>query len=329
MVIGIGRRQFITLIGGAAVAWPLAALAQQPAKLPTIGFLGAASQSSWGSWTNAFVQRLHELGWIEDRTVAIEYRWAEGRSERFAEFAAEFVRLKVDVIVTAGSAVAAAKRATSTIPIVFAVATDPVGSGLVASLARPGGNVTGLSLQQNDVAGKRLGLLREMLPNLHRVAILADAGYSADALEMSDVEATARTLGIEITRLAIRRADEIAPAFEALKSGADALYICTDALTVANRLRISTLTLTARLPTISGVREDVEVGGLMSYGPNYPDLFRRTADLVDKILRGTKPADIPVEQPTRFDLVINLTTAKALGLTVPPTLLARADEVIE
>jgi putative tryptophan/tyrosine transport system substrate-binding protein len=329
MAIGIGRRQFISALGGAAVAWPPVVRAQQPAKLPTIGFLGAASQSSWGSWTNAFVQRLHELGWIEDRTVAIEYRWAEGHSERFAEFAAEFVRLKVDVIITAGSAGAAAKRATSTIPIVLGVATDPVGDGLVMSLARPGGNITGLSLQQNDVAGKRLGLLREMLPNLHRVAILADAGYPADALEIGDVEATARTLGIEITRLEIRRADDIPPAFETLKSGTDALYICTDAFTVTNRLRISTLTLTARLPTISGVREDVEVGGLMSYGPNYPDLFRRAADLVDKILRGKKPADIPVEQPTKFDLVINLTTAKALGLTVPPTLLARADDVIE
>jgi putative ABC transport system substrate-binding protein len=329
MAVGIARRHFISALGGAAIAWPPVVRAQQPAKLPTIGFLGAASQSSWGSWTNAFVQRLHELGWIEDRTVAIEYRWAEGHSERFAEFAAEFVRLEVDVIVTAGSAGAAAKRATSTIPIVLGVATDPVGDGLVMSLARPGGNITGLSLQQNDVAGKRLGLLREMLPNLHRVAILADAGYPADALEIGDVEATARTLGIEITRLEIRRADDIAPAFETLKSGADALYICTDALTVTNRLRISTLTLTARLPTISGVREDVEVGGLMSYGPNYPDLFRRAADLVDKILRGKKPADIPVEQPTKFDLVINLTTAKALGLTVPPTLLARADDVIE
>jgi putative tryptophan/tyrosine transport system substrate-binding protein len=322
------RRDFIAALGSAAVAWPLAARAQQQAKLPTIGFLSPASPSSWTSWTNAFVRRLRELGWIEGHTVAIEYRWAEGRSERFAEFAAEFVGLKVDVIVTAGSAVAAAKRATSTIPIVFAVAGDPVGDGFVMSLARPGGNITGMSLQQNDVAGKRLGLLHEMLPSLHRVAILADAGYPADALEMSEVEATARPLGIEITRSAIRRADDIVPAFEALKNSTDALYVCTDALTVSNRLRISTLAQAARLPTISGVRDDADVGGLMSYGPNYPDLFRRAADLVDKILRGTKPADIPV-QPIKFDLVINLTTARALGLTVPPTLLARADDVIE
>jgi putative ABC transport system substrate-binding protein len=323
------RREFITLLGSTTVAWPLAARAQQSAKLPTIGFLSPASPASWTSWTNAFVKRLRELGWIEGHTVAIEYHWAEGRSERFAEFAAEFVGLKVDVIVTAGSAVAAAKRATSTIPIVFAVAGDPVGDGFVMSLARPGGNITGLSLQQNDVAGKRLGLLRDVLPSLHRVAILADAGYPADALEMSEVEATARPLGIEITRVAIRRADDIVPAFDALKNGTDALYVCTDALTVSNRLRISTLAQAARLATISGVRDDVDVGGLMSYGPSYPDLFRRAAEYVDRILRGAKPADLPIEQPTKFELVINLKTAKALGLTIPQTLLATADEVID
>jgi putative ABC transport system substrate-binding protein len=319
----------MSALGGAAFAWPLVARAQQPAKLPTIGFLSPASPSSWTTWTNAFVKRLRELGWIEGHSVAIEYRWAEGRRERFAEFADELVGLKVDVIVTAGSAVAAAKRATSTIPIVFAVAGDPVGDGFVTSLARPGGNVTGLSLQQKDVAGKRVGLLHEMLPNLRRVAILADAGYPADALEMGEVEATARPLGIEITRLAIRRADDIAPAFEALKSGADALYVCTDALTATNRLLISTLAGAARLPTISGAREDVEVGSLMSYGPSLSDMFRRTAEYVDQILRGAKPADLPIEQPTKFELVINLKTAKALGLTVPQSLLATADEMIE
>ena len=329
MAIRIGRRQLMSALGGAAFAWPLVARAQQPAKLPTIGFLSPASPSSWTTWTNAFVKRLRELGWIEGHSVAIEYRWAEGRRERFAEFADELVGLKVDVIVTAGSAVAAAKRATSTIPIVFAVAGDPVGDGFVTSLARLGGNVTGLSLQQKDVAGKRGGLLHEMLRNLHRVAILADAGYPADALEMGEVEATARPLGIEITRLAIRRADDIAPAFEALKSGADALYVCTDALTATNRLLISTLAGAARLPTISGAREDVEVGSLMSYGPSLSDMFRRTAEYVDQILRGAKPADLPIEQPTKFELVINLKTAKALGLTVPQSLLATADEMIE
>ena len=323
------RREFITFLGGAAAFWPLAANAQQAGKPPTIGFLGAASQSGWSSWTNAFITRLRELGWIEGHTVAIEYRWAEGRKERFAEFAAEFVRLKVDVIVTAASAGYAAKQATSTIPIVLAVATDPVGDGLVMSLARPGGNVTGMSLQQNDIAGKRLGLLREILPSLKRVAILADAGFPADALEMDQVEAMARSFGIEITRLALRGADDIAPALEALKGGAGALYVCADSLTTTNRLLIITLAQAARLPTIFGARENVEAGGLMSYGPSFSDLFRSAAEYVDKILRGAKPADLPIEQPTKFELVINLKTAKALGLTIPPGVLAITDEVIE
>ncbi len=235
----------------------------------------------------------------------------------------------MDVIVTAGIAGVAAKQATSTIPIVLGVASDPVGDGLVMSLARPGGNVTGLSIQSADLAGKRLGLLREVLPSLHRVAILANAGYPAAVLEMGEAEATARTLGIEITRLEIRRVEDIAPAFEALKSGADALYVCTDALTITNRLRIMALALAARLPTISNLREEVEVGGLMSYGPSVSDLFLRAAEYVDKILRGAKPADLLVEQPTKFDLVINLKTARALGLTIPHNLLVLADEVIE
>jgi putative ABC transport system substrate-binding protein len=323
------RREFITLIGGTAAAWPCAGQAQQVGKLPTIGFLGASSQSGWGSWTSAFVTRLRELGWIEGHTIAIEYRWAEGRKERFAEFAAEFVRLKVDVIVTAASAGYAAKQVTSTIPIVLAVATDPVGDGLVMSLARPGGNVTGMSLQQNDIAGKRLGLLREILPSLKRVAILADAGFPADALEMDQVEAMAHSFGIEVTRLALRRADDIAPAIEALKGGADALYVCADSLTITNQLLIITSVQAARLPTIFGARENVGVGGLMSYGPSFPDLFGRAANYVDKILRGAKPSDLPIEQPTKFELVINLKTAKALGLTIPPGVLAIADEVIE
>ena len=285
---------------------------------------------SQSQWVAAFVQRLRELGWIEGRTVAIEYRWAEGRSERFAEIAAEFVRLKVDVIVTAGTAaVVAAKQATSVIPIVFAAAGDPVGTGLVASLARPGGNVTGLSIQATDLAGKRLELLREVVPGLRRLAIMANVGNPAAVLEMGEVQAAARTLGLEVVTLEIRRAEDIAPAFEALKGRADALYVVGDPLVNTNRVRINTLALAARLPTMYGSREYVEAGGLMSYGANFPDLFRRAADYVDKILRGAKPADIPVEQPTKFDLVINLTTAKALGLDVPPTLLARADEVIE
>jgi putative tryptophan/tyrosine transport system substrate-binding protein len=322
------RREFITLLGGAAVAWPLEASAQQP-RLPTIGFLGAATASVWGSWTTAFEQRLRELGWTEGRTIAIEYRWAEGRPERYAEIAAEFVRRKVDVIVTAGSAVPAVKQATSVIPIVFALAGDPVGAGLVASLARPGGNVTGLSNQQSDLASKRIELLRDVLPNLRRLAILANVGHPESVLEMDEVQAAARTFGIEVAKLEIQRAQDIAPAFEALKRQADALYVVVSALIASNRTRIMTFALSARLPTIINIREYAEAGALMSYGPRAIDLWRRTAELVDKILRGAKPADIPIEQPTKFDLIINLITAKALGLEVPPTLLARADEVIE
>jgi len=320
----------MTLLGGATAAWPLAARAQQPAKLPTIGFLGGTTPATWSLFVAAFVQRLRELGWIEGRTIAIEYRWADGRSERFAEIAAEFVRLKVNLIFTYSTpSVVAAKQATSSIPIVFPTAGDPVGNKLVVSLARPGGNVTGLSTQFTDLAGKRLELLREMVPSLRRLAIMANAGYPAAVLEMAEVQATTRTLGLDVVTLELRRAEDIAPAFEALKGRAEALYVCAESLVTTNRVRINTLALAARLPTMHSIREYVEAGGLMSYGPNFPDLWRRAGDLVDKILRGAKPADIPVEQPTKFDLIINLTTAKALGLDVPPTLLARADEVIE
>ena len=323
------RREFIALLGGASVAWPIAARAQQAGKLPTIGFLGAATSSAWSQWVAAFVQRLRELGWIEGRTVAIEFRWAEGRPERSAEIAAEFVRLKVDVIVTSGAALLEAKQATSSIPTVFAIANDPVGSGFVANLARPGGNITGLSLQGTELAGKRLALLREVVPDFHRLAILANSNNRGAVLEMSEVETTARTLGLTVVTAEIRRAEDIAPALESLKGRADALYITTDGLLNAYRLRISILALGLQLPTMHGFREFVDVGGLMSYGANYPDLFRRAAEYVDKILRGAKPGDIPVEQPTKFDFVINLTTAKALGLTIPESFLLRADEVIE
>jgi len=319
----------MTLVGGAAVAWPLAGRAQQAAKLPTIGFLGTPAASAWAPWTAAFVQRLRELGWIEGRTVAIQYRWAEGRAERWAEFAAEFVGLKVDVIVSGGNAAVAAKRASTVVPIVFTMVDDPVGMGLVASLARPGGNVTGLAMQSTDVVGKRLALLREAVPDLRRLAIMANVEYPFAALEMAQAQTAVRTLGLDAAIFEIRRAEDIAPAFEALKDRADALYVVGDALVMTHRIRINTLALTARVPTMHVVRELVEVGGLMSYGANFSDLFLRAADYVDKILRGVKPGDIPVEQPTKFDLVINLTTARALGLTVPPTLLARADEVIE
>ena len=322
------RREFIKLLGGTAT-WPLAARAQQPAKMPTIGFLGA---SPWieSQRVAAFVQRLRELAWIDGQNLAIEYRWGEGRNEQYMEAAAGLVRLNVDVIVTIGTpASLAAKQATSVVPIVFVAASDPVGTGLVASLARPGGNVTGLSNQQADLAGKRVELLREVVPALRQLAIMANVDNSASVLEMREVQTAARTIGLEVAILEVRQAEDIANGFELLKSRADALYVVSDPLLGSNRVRINTLALGMRLPTLHAFRDHVEAGGLMSYGPNYPHLFRRAADHVDKILRGAKPADIPVEQPTKFDLIINLTTAKALGLDVPPTLLARADEVIE
>ena len=321
------RREFIALVGGAAT-WPLAVLAQQPK--PIIGFLGSSTPAAWSQWVAAFVQRLNELGWSEGRTVAIDYRWAEGRKERYNEIATEFVLLKVDVIVTAGSAaILSAKDTTSVIPIVFAAAGDPVGTGLVASLARPGGNVTGLSIQAPDLAGKRLELLREIVPGLRRLAIIANVAYPAAALDMREVEAATRVLGLEAVKSEIQRAEDIAPGLDALRARADALYVCGDPLVVANRIRINILALGARLPAMYSSREYVEAGGLMSYGPNTTDLFRRAAEYVDKILRGAKPGDIPVEQPTKFELAIHLTTAKVLGIQIPPSLLARADEVIE
>src|SRR5215831_5275469 len=321
------RREFISLIGGIAAAWPLRAHAQA-AKLPTIGFLGSGTAATWVTWTAAFVQRLRELGWIENRTVAIEYRWAEGQAERVGEIAAEFVRLKVDVIVTIGNAVAATAQATSTIPIVFAVAVDPA-SDLVASLARPGGNVTGLSGQTTELTSKRIELLRQVLPNLRRLAVVADVSTPASVREVAEVRAVAHKFGVDLEVLEIQRAGDIAPAFAALKNGAEALYACPSALVNANIVRINTLALGARMPTIHALRDYVKPGGLMSYGANFPDLFRRAGDIVDKILKGTKPADLPVEQPTKFELVVNLTTAQALGLTIPESFLLRADEIIE
>ena len=326
----IARRKFLATLAGAAAAWPLVARAQQPAKLPTIGLVGGAIPSTQGAWITAFVQRLRELGWIENRAVTIEVRWAEGRSERFAQIAAELVGLKVDVIVTSGLAVPAAKQVTSVIPIVFALASDPIGTGLIASLARPGGNVTGLSQQSRELAGKRLELLREILPSLRRLAAMGNAASPGFVLEMGDIQAVSRTLSLDVDVFEIRRAEDIVPLFEAIKDRADALYVIgSDPLVATKRIAISTLAAAARLPTIHSGREYVEAGGLLSYGPNYVDLFRRAGNYVDKILRGANPADLPVEQPTKFDLVINLTTAKALGLEVPPSLLATADEVIE
>jgi len=321
------RRDFVALLGAAA-AWPPAVRAQQAGKRPIIGFLGTATAPAWSVWTAAFVQRLGELGWIDGRTATIESRWAEGSEQRVAEIAAEFVRLKVDVIVTSGGGLRAVMQATALIPIVFGTANDPVRAGYVASLARPGGNVTGMSNQAPDLAGKRLDILREVVPGLRRLAILGHR-LPAIVVEIDEVEALARSLGLTTIPIEINSAQDIAPAIEALKERADALYVASDPLIIANRLRINTFALAARLPTMTTSRDQIEAAGLMCYGPNIPDQFRRAAELVDKILRGAKPGELPVEQPTKFDLVINLTTARALGLIVPEKLLALADEVIE
>jgi len=327
----VKRREFIALAGVLAVTRPLSARAQQPSvHLPTIGFLAPSTADIGRSRVAVFSERLAQLGWIDGATVSIIYRWADGRVERFSELAAELVRLKADLIVTWGTETAVAvKKATALVPIVFTVVGDPVGSGLVAALSRPGGNVTGLSTQHADVAGKRLELLREVISDLKHLAILANMGNSGAKMEVNQVEAAARGLAIETRTLDFRRAQDVAPAMQSLNGRAQALYVVGDALANTNQMRINTLALAARLPTMHGFREIVATGGLLSYAPNFVDLFRRTADLSDKILRGAKPADIPVEQPLRFDLVINLVTATALGLTIPTTLLARADEVIE
>jgi putative ABC transport system substrate-binding protein len=293
-----------------------------------VAVLGDAA-SDWGDWISAFVERLHELGWIEGRTIAIEYRWSEARPERVADAAAMFVQQKPDVIVTYGAAATIFQKATNSIPIVFAIAVDPLGSGLVTNLSRPGGNVTGLSIQQNDTAGKRLELLRDVVPSLRRLAIMFDGGYRGAVGENGDVQAMAQKLGLEVSPHEIRSPEDIAPVLDALKGKADALYIVENALTVTNRKLIVTLALSTRLPAITTTADFARAGGLISYGPDFRALFQRAAELVDKILRGANPGELPVQQPTKFDLVVNLKTAKTLGLTIPPNLLVLADEVIE
>ena len=332
METSIGRRKFISMIGGMGVAWPLPLQAQQSAgKVPVIGFMGANTASAQTKSTEAFVNRLHELGWFEGRNLAIEYRWAEGRSDRSVELIDELLQLKVDVIVTHSTGnVLAAKQATATVPIVFAAAADPVGNHLVASLSRPGGNVTGLSLQSDELASKRVDLLRQIVPNVGSLGVMVpDVGNENAVLETNEVQAAARALGLGLAIADVRRAEDIAPAIESLRGRAGALYIQTNPFLNTHKVEIAALAQAARLPTIAGFREFSNAGGLMSYGPDFTDLFRRAGEIVDQILRGAKPADIPVEQPTKFDFVINLKTAKLLGLTVPQSLLVSADEVIE
>jgi putative tryptophan/tyrosine transport system substrate-binding protein len=323
------RREFISLLGGTAAAWPLAARAQTPRKLPVIGLLIPGTRAAHGPWFDSLVQRLHEFGWVKGRTVEIEYRYADGRPDRYDEIAAEFVRLKVNLIVTTGPAAQQVRRATSVIPIVLPLSGDPVAVGLAASLARPGGNVTGLSIMQPVLASKRLELLREVVPNIRRLAIMVNPGFLDVVLEANEVQALAQPLGIEVVALKIGRGEEIMPTLESLEDHPDALYVPSDATFNSNRTSINTFALNARLPTMHGFREFVVGGGLMCYAPNYATMFRRAAEYVDKILRGANPGDLPFEQPTKFDLVINLATAKALGLNIPETFLVRADELIE
>ena len=324
---GMKRREFITLLGGAA-AWPLAARAQQAGKIHKVGYLSPSLPSVYSPLLS---DDLRELGWIEGKNVTFEYRFAENRLERLPELAAELVRLNVDVIVGVGTlGPLAAKRATTTIPIVMLSAGDPLGTGLVDSLARPGGNVTGMSLMVPDLGGKRLELLKELLPRLSRVAVLWNAANPYPAIVLKETQAAGRTLGIEVHSLEVRGPDDLDGAFAAARlQHPDALISVEDPLTFTYRKRIADFAVAEQLPSLHGFSEEVKAGALISYGANQPDLIRRAASYVDKILKGAKPADLPVQQPTKFELMINLKTARALGLTVPPTLLARADEVIE
>lgn len=318
MPISYNRRRFAATVGSAAVTWSIQAKAQQPAKNPTIGLLYTSSTLLGRARVAAFVQRLAELGWTEGRNITIDLRWAEGRIERVHDTVAEFVQRKVDVIVLNGDAqVLDAKRQTATIPIVISASADPVGNGIVASLARPGGNVTGLSLGLTETAGKRLELLRELVPSMRRVAIFGNLGNPTVALEHDAVQAAARTLGLDAIRTEIKAAGDIGPAFDGLKGRVDALYVCIDPVVGTNGQQINDRALGAGLPVMHSFRELVEAGGLVCYGPDVLDMFRRAAEMVDKILKGAKPANLPVEQPTKFAMVINLKTVKALGIAVP------------
>ena len=317
------------LLGGFAVASTSGAYGQQSAKQPVIGFLVAGTQASHGAWVAAFAQRLSELGWTAGRNIKIEYRWAAGDIRQMTEFATEFVQEKVDVIVTSAYGVVAAKQATSTIPIVFAAYGDAVSNGIVGSVARPGGNVTGLSIQPRELSSKRLELLRDIIPNVRRLAALVNTNYSGVAQEVIGIRTASAALNIEANILEVQTADDIEAALATLAGQTDALYVYSEPLTNSNRHQIIRAATAAKIPTIFGFREFVDAGGLISYGPDFTDLFKRAAEFADKILRGAPPADMPVQQPVKFDLIINLKAAKALGLKISETVLTRADEVIE
>ena len=307
-----------------------AAQAQQPAKISRIGVLIAGSASGYLPRVEALRQRLRELGYVEGKNVLIEYRYAEGKLDRLPDLAAELVQLKVDVIVTGGPAILTAKKASPTIPIVFALAADPVGDGLVSSLARPGGNITGLSLMAPDLDGKRLELVKEAFPKVARVAFLWEQGTTRGNEPLTDMEAAAKALGLKLLSIEVRSVGDFEGAFaRAKKERAQALITNPSSLISIQERQVLDFVAKNRLPAMYPTSEYVEAGGLMSYGPNYADLFRRAADFVDKILKGTKPADIPVEQPTKFEFVINLNAAKQIGVTIPPNVLARADRVLK
>jgi putative ABC transport system substrate-binding protein len=324
----IARRKFLAMLGGTAVAWPLAARAQQGGKRYTIGYFSAG----WPDpLQDVFTDALRESGWVEGKNVAFEFRYAQNRLERLPELAADLVRLKVDVIVGPGTlAPLAAKGATSTIPIIMTSGGDPLGSGLVASLARPGGNVTGMSLMVPDLGGKRLELLKEVMPRLARVGVLWNAVNPYSTIVFKETEAAGRKLGIEVRSLEVRGPDDFDGAFEAARRQySGALVTVEDPLTFNHRKLIADFAVGQRLPSLSGPKQFVAAGGLISYGTNLADLLRRAAGYVDKILKGAKPADLPVQQPAKFELVVNVKAAKAIGLTIPETFLALADEVIE
>ena len=325
------RREFITLLGGAAAAWPLTARAQQAGKIPRIGFMGNSTAALEANVIGPFRDGLRELGYEEGRNLIIEFRWAEGKYDRFPALIAELLAAKVDVIVTAGTPpTQAIKKATSTVPLVFIAVGDPVGTGIVLSLARPGGNITGVSSIAPDLDGKRLELLREVVPKLAHVAIFLNPANAFHVKSMPQLRVAAQSLDIKLQFLEVDKSVQLDDAFAAIvKKKPDALLILADRVFLHNRKRMMEFATQQRLPSVNAYRELVEAGGLMSYGPSYEDLHRHAAVYVDKILKGAKPADLPVEQPTKFELVINLKTAKALGLTIPTALLVAATEVIE
>jgi putative ABC transport system substrate-binding protein len=324
------RRRFISLLGG-ATAWPLVARAQEAGRVYRIGFLGNSTAALEVNLVEPFRDGLRNLGYIEGRNILIEYRWAEGKYERFPALIAELIALKVDAIVTAGTpASLAVKMAATAIPLVMVAVGDPVATGLVASLGRPGGNITGLTSISSEMAGKRLELLREVVPKLSHIAVLWNAASPIQLIDERETRAAAKVLGVKMLSLGVRTGEEIEDALTTIvRERPGALLVLADRLFLHHRTRIMDFAAQHRLPGVHAYRELVEVGGLMSYGPSYADMHRRAATYVDKILKGAKPADLPVEAPIKFELVINHKAAKAIGLEIPPVLLARADEVIE